>query len=632
MAANGNVRLYGTGEAAAEPTPVRLGPLSFLYSAEAVRRICWHGTELVRAVTWPVRDENWGTYAPAILDEWTETGASDFSAHIGFSVAEGRLECALAIRATDAGELHFNLTMTPAGGPFATNRAGFTVLHPIRGIAGAPLEVTHSDGQVERTRFPALISPGQPVFDIQELRYASGGAAAEVVFSGEVFEMEDQRNWSDASYKTYCVPLVHPFTYTIDRTATQSVRVAFTGSGAATTGGGDLPAELETAPSSGDTAPAIGLVAEPGWLKGDRAPIPEHVTHICARMGAGTPARFLADLSRIASGRSMDFELVLDGHTPPRQELAAIAARIDGAGLSASRVTALPASYLASHQPSGPWPDGPTPMEVAEAAREIFPRALIGGGMLTNFTEFNRCRPDPARCDFITHANTAIVHAGDDLSVRETLETLPQIFESAHAIGGDLPYRLGLVSIGMRSNPYGAAVAENPKQIRRTMAREDPRQRGLFAAAWAVGVLAATEAMQVEALCLAAPSGPFGIAYAPQPCPQPYFDETAAAAIYPLYHVVRSAAAMAGQPRLSVSGAPEGVFAYGVVAGTGGKLMLANVSPDPVSLRLAMPGRAAILDQSTFTDATEDADWLDKVPRHDAAQLDLEGFAVAFID
>ena len=30
-------------------------------------------------------------------------------------------------------------------------------------------------------------------------------------FSGDIFEMEDQRNWTDASYKTYSTPLALPF-------------------------------------------------------------------------------------------------------------------------------------------------------------------------------------------------------------------------------------------------------------------------------------------------------------------------------------------------------------------------------------------------------------------------------------
>ena len=32
---------------------------------------------------------------------------------------------------------------------------------------------------------------------------------------GDAFEMEDQRNWIDASYKTYVRPLALPWPYTI---------------------------------------------------------------------------------------------------------------------------------------------------------------------------------------------------------------------------------------------------------------------------------------------------------------------------------------------------------------------------------------------------------------------------------
>src|SRR6187551_42108 len=30
-------------------------------------------------------------------------------------------------------------------------------------------------------------------------------------YEGDIFETEDQRNWSDASYKTFCTPLSKPF-------------------------------------------------------------------------------------------------------------------------------------------------------------------------------------------------------------------------------------------------------------------------------------------------------------------------------------------------------------------------------------------------------------------------------------
>ena len=40
--------------------------------------------------------------------------------------------------------------------------------------------------------------------------------ASSIGFVGEVFEIEDQRNWTDASYKTYCRPLARPFPYRIE--------------------------------------------------------------------------------------------------------------------------------------------------------------------------------------------------------------------------------------------------------------------------------------------------------------------------------------------------------------------------------------------------------------------------------
>lgn len=621
----GQEKLYGTREAAALARQVRLGALSFLYTPEAIRRICWHGTELVRAIAWPIRDENWGTYAPEIREDRIEETDDEFTGHLRFAVAGGALDCALDIRAGAGGRLTLDLTMAPQGGPFATNRAGFTVLHPIRGIAGGPLAVTHSDGRVEQTEFPRLIAPGQPVFDIAGLTYETEGRTADLSFAGEVFEMEDQRNWSDASYKTYCVPLVFPFTYRIDAPVTQSVRLVLTGGADSATDAADRLAALA---QTAETAPDIGLVAEPGWLLDTQAAELAEVQHICARVSPDTGEADLARIAQMVGGRALDLELVLPGGVPPEQPLAEMRGRIARAELDPARVIALPEGYLASHQPSGPWPQGPGPEAARDAARAAFPKAKIGGGVLTNFTEFNRCRPDPATCDFITHGNTAIVHAGDDLSVRETLEALPQVFASARAIGGDAAYRLGLIAIGMRSNPYGAAVADNPEQIRRTMARLDPRHRGLFGAAYAVGVLAATAGQGVEALCLGGCGGPFGLLHHPQPWPQPYFDDLEEARVFPIFHVVRAAARMAGRPRLALASLPEGVFAYGA----GSRMMIANVTPEPVAFDLDRAHKVAVLDEASFAAAAADPLWPAHAPRVPTHRLGLGPYAIAFTD
>ena len=66
-----------------------------------------------------------------------------------------------------------------------------------------------------RLAFPRLVSPAQPVRDIAGLAHTVHGVDVDIAFRGEVFEMEDQRNWTDASYKTYCRPLALPRPYTV---------------------------------------------------------------------------------------------------------------------------------------------------------------------------------------------------------------------------------------------------------------------------------------------------------------------------------------------------------------------------------------------------------------------------------
>jgi len=298
--------------------------------------------------------------------------------------------------------------------------------------------------------------------------------------------------------------------------------------------------------------------------------------------------------------------------------------------LDPTHVIALPASYLASHQPIGPWPSGPSPDAIANIAKEVFPSVQVGGGMLTNFTEFNRCRPAPEICDFITHGSSAIVHACDDHSVLETLEALPQIYESARYGFGDTPYRLGLVSIGMRSNPYGAAIKENPSQIRETMAREDPRHRGLFGAAWAVGVLQSTTGNQIEALCLAAPTGPFGIVYEPQHYTQSGFDD-GVGMVYPLFHVVRCAAEMSGQNRLVFTGLPEGLVGYGVSTREGCVAMIANVTNQSVNAPLSQAADIAVMNTDSFDAAVSNVDWISGAYEGSRNRLELDPYAVGFL-
>ncbi len=274
--------------------------------------------------------------------------------------------------------------------------------------------------------------------------------------------------------------------------------------------------------------PLVALAAEPGLtgaatLPGlEGAPV---LLRVAADAGAGVIAPF-------ANKGPVTLEVVLaEGAAPDFAPLARACAE---AGLVPARVVALPAAYMKSHQPDGIWPDGSRPMDMVAPLRAAFAGHLVGGGMFTNFTEFNRCRPDGARVDFVTYGSTAIVHAADDLSVLETLEALPDIHASGQAIAAGLPLHLGLFSIGMRSNPYAPTCLPNPGRERLPMVMEDPRQDTSFAAVFAAGVLAGAAMGGVASLALAMTDGPLGA--------------MAGGGCRPVYHLIRFAQGLAGLP------------------------------------------------------------------------------------
>ncbi len=159
--------------------------------------------------------------------------------------------------------------------------------------------------------------------------------------------------------------------------------------------------------------------------------------------------------------------------------------------------------------------------------------------MLSSFTELNRKRPKAALFDFITHTTCSIVHAADDRSVMETLETLPAIIASTRAMIGEKPYRIGPSAIAARMNPYGEGVLDNPSNRRVCLTNHDPRQRGLFNAAWTLGYIAACAYGGVTSVAMGAATGPLGfVHHRAADRPQPYFDSIDGPAVYPAFHVM----------------------------------------------------------------------------------------------
>ncbi|WP_110654388.1 hypothetical protein [Salinicola halimionae] len=257
----------------------------------------------------------------------------------------------------------------------------------------------------------------------------------------------------------------------------------------------------------------------------------------------------------------------------PARSLSSLARAFARMANPPAGVLLTPAAYLKSYQPNGVWPSSASPSVALAAARERWPDMALGGGVPTYFTELNRCRPDPAAIDFITHAVSPIVHAADDRSVMETLESIPAIVASSRALAPGVPYRITTTAIGAWTNPYGECLTPNDGTQRVTLSENDPRQRGQFAAAWAVGFVIRAAIAGADSLTLSSLGPPFDVGDAPG---------------YPVRHVIAGLARSTGRPlrQLKLDGAELAALAWQTESPAVSEVWIANLTAEGVVLRL----------------------------------------------
>ncbi len=635
------VRLFGTEEQPAPLRPLTAGPLSVLFDGANLRDVRMHGEEVMRAVSFIVRDKDWATWKPVIEDLIIDSGADRFYIAFRATCSGGgeRFVYDARIEGRSDGVLSFSgRGEAPEG--LLTNRTGFVVLHPIEGVSGHPATIRHTDGRTVETRFPEKIDPVQPMMDLREIiHHTPGGQRVSCLMEGDSFEMEDQRNWTDASYKTYVRPLALPWPYRVEPGEVIEQKIILTVSGAAPAVASSGRVEVRVGAATAAKVPPLGLGLQP-----------EDAAATCdnAEMLAGLGAHHLichydprrghnaASLeAQVTAARAIGAEPWLEAVVEnvddggAAEEVAALGATVSKLGDPFTTVMVSPAPDLKCTLPGSPWPPAPDAKRLYAATRAAFPKSRIGGGMFSFFTELNRKRPPRDTLDLITFTTAAIFHAGDDRSMMETLECLPHITCTLPDITNGLPYSVGPSAIAMRDNPYGEGALRNPDNIRQAVNFNDPRQRGIMGAAWNLGYFAAFAQGGASAIALGAPVGAFGVLSVPTDFPQPWFEGNGG--FYPVWHVLRGMARLAGSTirALEISDA-EKIRGIAAESGAGVELWLCNTQPQETTVRIAdsAGATASLLSAETFVQAAGDPSRLDEMETMDGADITLDAFSV----
>jgi hypothetical protein len=552
------------------PVPARTiesGPWRLQLRGDELADIEYRGHPVLRAIRPVVRDHDWRTLTPAVEsltnDDDDDGGAFTLRLTIrftGFGV-EYRAELAVSFSGSD-------LTVTFDGTApvdFRSNRIGLVVLHR-PDDAGRRVTVSAPAGSRAESAFPADISPHQPFLDIAAMAWERDGSAFTLTFSGDVFETEDQRNWTDASFKTYSTPLSRPFPVTVrerDRVQ-QSIRLTAEPTAAPAEAPvlepapevltvrrharGRVPA-LGTSTSSSEVVlgamPGIGtlIVEVPGGDTGAAADILRRAVQQAGKLGAALDVR-------ITAAGAADVGPVLD--LVPLGKVARLGVFSAGSHFTEPDL----------------WE------ELRRAAqRRGFSGTLLAGAR-SHFTELNR-RQDvlPPDADALTYSITPQMHATEVPHIVESLPMQRLTALNALRIGSGKPLHVGPVTLKARFNAvstdgaYDAGTAE--------AMTTDPLQGDDFTAAWLLGSIAALTLPGVESISYFEASGPRGL-IAEDGNPTPAF------------HLFRELAALRGAGVLEAPQAIPGLVVYPVSADSGVILFAANLTAEPLHVAVRL--------------------------------------------
>ena len=243
---------------------LRAGTLSLVLGQGDLRTIRLGDREVIRGIYVAVRDRNWDTIPARLSDQQIEADAESFTVRFRAEHRQDEIDFAWdgLIQGTASGTVTFTMT-GEARSTFLRNRIGFCILHPIRECAGRPASSRMSTA---RPVMPPSLARSRRTSRSRTCGRSRTRSPpslwAEVRFEGDTFEMEDQRNWTDASFKTYCTPLGRPFPVEVAQGTRieQSVTLRLTGTlPAIEPDRRDAPATITVSRSPIGPFPRIGM-------------------------------------------------------------------------------------------------------------------------------------------------------------------------------------------------------------------------------------------------------------------------------------------------------------------------------------------------------------------------------------
>ena len=504
------------------------------YESGNLRNIRFGNQEVIRMIYVALRDKHWGTIQPETRNEKINVENSGF--HISYTSIYKQddiyFECHISILGNEKNQVIFEIVGESLS-DFLTNRTGFCVLHPIDGCSGEKCEITFPDGKKAKYLFPKLISPHQPMKNIAGMSWDLGEfGKADITFTGEVFEMEDQRNWTDDSYKTYCRPLELIYPYLLKK--------------------GEKVHQRITLKVVSDN------VVEDIPIKPYQLTYDENINYPLPKIGIGRRRNYTISTGEIELLGKIGFDhydvdVVFDESWQHGLKQALLEAKeldltvrlkvwfsdnyqheinelLETIGNDKNLIQSILILELDKNVVKNDFLS-----RVVNPLKKAFPKASIGAGAAGFFAELNRNRITHEKLDFISYSMNPQVHAFDNLTLIENLKGQSATVETARSFAGGKEIHISPITFKIQKLP-AAQVNETSEELLEQM---DVRQMSLFGAGWTLGSIKHNTESRAKSVTYFETVGAKGIIQGDR---DPHFPDqfhTKAGAVFPMYYVFR---------------------------------------------------------------------------------------------
>lgn len=573
------------------------GVLRCVLDGADIRDLTVGGTRVLTRLYIAVRDEKWNTIPFSRVVQTLESDPDHFLVRLSCAVdvPPVKAEWVVEISGRSAGEFRYSMSGR-ALSHFRYAKIGLNLHHPLPESLGTRFIARRGAAETLGI-IPSLIEPqffieGKltgmfPPYSELVLQHSADDRIA-FAFSGDEFEMQDHRNWTDYNLKSYGTPLEVPLPLEaepgqrIDQAVTIDLR------GARALGGAPrqpapsplrLPLDLTRVgrlPCLGTEYPdELSSVVEPAAARVKELGLAHVRLNVDFTTADGAEIGEIRAREIASWNTPIELVAMVSTGEPRAEEVARLREFGQSLRTQIIRVAIIeaPRGFLIGRTATA----GSKVRRYREAVEEgAGPVGLISATEQF-FAELNRAWPDLEGLDGVGYTLCPQVHAADDVSLMENSFGQADTVATARARSGGRPVHVTSVVLLGKFGPYPGGVPDTPA----LPAYGDPRQYTTFAATWTLSSLRQLSDAEAASVTYFELFGDRGLVRLVD----------GELVVSPAFLVIEAAISWSGGNLVRIGGDCGPVVGLGAKWADRGEFLVANVTPEPRRIELdGLPG------------------------------------------